>query len=223
MAPHSCNAVAIPEKLLHQYVWLDGRSITGAQRTVCFWTIGGESRRDMHILTAAQPSGPVRVSIDGYGAYSTYHAASNSKHNRVFRRRAYCLADRDRPAQPQWFVSAGELEELAENARSLACTRNLIVKDAEWQTILCDWQYLDLSPRLKTELRILKETLTRRWAKPRCCSGVKSFEGDWRRPTIRTTRRKNCRSSRTVGPSAMQMGRRSPRPGRGRRYPIPSR
>lgn len=53
----------------------------GGERTVCFWMIDEESRRDMHILTAMRPSGP--VSIDCSGAYSTYHAARNSKHDQV--------------------------------------------------------------------------------------------------------------------------------------------
>jgi hypothetical protein len=35
----------------------------------------------------------------------------------------------------------------------------LIVEVAEWQQKLSEWQQLDLSPRLKAELRILKATL----------------------------------------------------------------
>lgn len=34
-----------------------------------------------------------------------------------------------------------------------------MVEVAEWQQKLSDWQGLDLSPRLKAELRILKATL----------------------------------------------------------------
>ena len=38
-------------------------------------------------------------------------------------------------------------------------SRNLIVEVAKWQQRLSEWQELDLSPRLKAELRILKATL----------------------------------------------------------------
>lgn len=38
-------------------------------------------------------------------------------------------------------------------------SRKLIVEVAEWQQKLGEWQALDLSPRLKAELRILKATL----------------------------------------------------------------
>ena len=73
-----------------------------------------------------------------------------------------------RTALPQWVVSTVELVELAENAERAAMhsnpgtldrARNLIVEVAEWQQKLSDWQNLDLSPRLRAELRILKATL----------------------------------------------------------------
>jgi len=38
-------------------------------------------------------------------------------------------------------------------------SRKLIVEVAEWQQKLIDWQEMDLSPRLKAELRNLKATL----------------------------------------------------------------
>jgi len=73
-----------------------------------------------------------------------------------------------RSALPNWVVSTVELVELAENAERAAVhsnpetldrSRKLIVEVAEWQQKLGEWQGLDLSPRLKAELRILKATL----------------------------------------------------------------
>lgn len=73
-----------------------------------------------------------------------------------------------RDALPSWVVSTVELVELAENAERAAVriipetaerSRRLIVEVAEWQQKLSEWQGLDLSPRLKAELRILKATL----------------------------------------------------------------
>lgn len=73
-----------------------------------------------------------------------------------------------RDALPSWVVSTVELVELAENAERAAVriipetaerSRSLIVEVAEWQQKLSEWQGLDLSPRLKAELRILKATL----------------------------------------------------------------
>jgi len=73
-----------------------------------------------------------------------------------------------RAALPTWVISTVELVELAENAERAAVytneetddrSRALIVEVAEWQQKLSDWQGLDLSPRLKAELRILKATL----------------------------------------------------------------
>ncbi|RYG98340.1 MAG: hypothetical protein EON57_12695 [Alphaproteobacteria bacterium] len=73
-----------------------------------------------------------------------------------------------RTALPLWVVSTAELVELAENAERAAVqtnpetddrSRQLIVEVAEWQQKLSEWQGLDLSPRLKAELRILKATL----------------------------------------------------------------
>lgn len=73
-----------------------------------------------------------------------------------------------RAALPTWIISTVELVELAENAERAAVhinpatadrSRKLIVEVAEWQQKLSDWQDLDLSPRLKAELRILKATL----------------------------------------------------------------
>ncbi|KQN73450.1 hypothetical protein [Devosia sp. Leaf64] len=73
-----------------------------------------------------------------------------------------------RTALPTWVVSTAELVELAENAERAAVhsnletldrSRKLIVEVAEWQQKLSEWQGLDLSPRLKAELRILKATL----------------------------------------------------------------
>jgi hypothetical protein len=73
-----------------------------------------------------------------------------------------------RTALPQWVVATAELVELAENAERAAVptnagtderSRQLIVEVAQWQQKLSDWQGLDLSPRLKAELRILKATL----------------------------------------------------------------
>ena len=73
-----------------------------------------------------------------------------------------------RIALPQWVISTVELVELAENAERAAVhsnpetldrARELIVEVAEWQQKVSDWQNLDLSPRLKAELRILKATL----------------------------------------------------------------
>ena len=72
-----------------------------------------------------------------------------------------------RTALPTWVMSTVELVELAENAERAAVhpnpetddrSRELIVEVAEWQQRLCEWQGLDLSPRLKAELRILKAT-----------------------------------------------------------------
>ena len=70
-----------------------------------------------------------------------------------------------RTALPQWVVSTVELVELAEraavhtNPQTDERSRQLIVEVAQWQQKLNDWQGLDLSPRLKAELRILKATL----------------------------------------------------------------
>ncbi|WP_172122166.1 hypothetical protein [Devosia sp. 919] len=73
-----------------------------------------------------------------------------------------------REALPTWVISTVELVELAENAERAAVhsnpetldrSRKLIVEVAEWQQKLIDWQGLNLSPRLKAELRILKATL----------------------------------------------------------------
>jgi len=73
-----------------------------------------------------------------------------------------------RTALPQWVVSTVELVELAENAERAAVhtnpqtderSRQLIVEVAQWQQKLNEWQGVDLSPRLKAELRILKATL----------------------------------------------------------------
>jgi hypothetical protein len=73
-----------------------------------------------------------------------------------------------RTALPTWVVSTVELVELAENAERAAVrgtsqtndrSRKLIVEIAEWQQKLREWQSLDLSPRLKAEIRILKATL----------------------------------------------------------------
>ena len=76
--------------------------------------------------------------------------------------------DTVRVALPTWVISTVELVELAENAERAAVyinpetadrSRKLIVEVAEWQQRLTEWQALDLSPRLKAELRILKATL----------------------------------------------------------------
>lgn len=73
-----------------------------------------------------------------------------------------------RSSLPFWVSTTVELVELAENAERAAVyitpeaaerSRKLIVEVAEWQERLSDWQMLDLSPRLKAELRILKATL----------------------------------------------------------------
>ncbi|WP_172122339.1 hypothetical protein [Devosia sp. 919] len=73
-----------------------------------------------------------------------------------------------RTASPEWVISTVELVELAENAERAAVqtnpetaerARKLIVEVAEWQQKLSEWQGLNLSPRLKAELRILKATL----------------------------------------------------------------
>ena len=73
-----------------------------------------------------------------------------------------------RTALPTWVISTVELVELAENAERAAVhsnpetldrSRKLIVEVAEWQQKLSEWQSLDLSPRLKAELRFLKATL----------------------------------------------------------------
>ena len=73
-----------------------------------------------------------------------------------------------RIALPSWVISTVELVELAENTERAAVrvnpetedrSRKLIVEIAEWQQKLSAWQGLDLSPRLKAELRILKATL----------------------------------------------------------------
>jgi hypothetical protein len=76
--------------------------------------------------------------------------------------------DTIRTALPEWVISTVELVELAQNAERAAVhsnpetldrSRKLIVEVAEWQQKLTEWQALDLSPRLKAELRILKATL----------------------------------------------------------------
>ena len=73
-----------------------------------------------------------------------------------------------RTALPTWVITTVELVELAENAERAAVhinvettdrSRKLIVEVAEWQQKLSEWQGLELSPRLKAELRILKATL----------------------------------------------------------------
>ncbi|SCX31583.1 hypothetical protein DSM25558_5263 [Agrobacterium sp. DSM 25558] len=73
-----------------------------------------------------------------------------------------------RLALPEWIVHTVELVELSENAERAAklvnpetstTSRKLIVEIAEWQQKLVDWQKLQISPRLKAELRILKATL----------------------------------------------------------------
>lgn len=73
-----------------------------------------------------------------------------------------------RIALPLWVISTADLVELAENAERAAVhtnpetadrSRNLIVEVAEWQQKLSEWQGLDVSPRLKAEMRILKATL----------------------------------------------------------------
>ena len=73
-----------------------------------------------------------------------------------------------RASLPAWIISTVELVELAHNAERAAVhastetgerSRKLIVEVAEWQQRLTDWHSLDLSPRLKAELRILKATL----------------------------------------------------------------
>lgn len=73
-----------------------------------------------------------------------------------------------RTALPLWVVNTSELVEHAENAERAAVETNpesderaraLIIEIAEWQEKLGQWQGLDLSPRLKAELRILKATL----------------------------------------------------------------
>lgn len=73
-----------------------------------------------------------------------------------------------RSALPTWVISTVELVELAENAERAATrinpeiadrSRQVIVEVAEWHQKLGEWQELDLSPRLKAELRILKATL----------------------------------------------------------------
>lgn len=73
-----------------------------------------------------------------------------------------------RIALTSWVISTVELVELAENAERAAVhinpetadrSRKLIIEVAEWQQKLNEWQELDLSPRLKAELRILKATL----------------------------------------------------------------
>jgi hypothetical protein len=73
-----------------------------------------------------------------------------------------------RTALPTWVIKTVELVEHSENAERVATpvnpetadrSRKLIIEVAEWQKRLSDWQALDLSPRLKAELRILKATL----------------------------------------------------------------
>jgi hypothetical protein len=73
-----------------------------------------------------------------------------------------------RTALPTWIISTVELVELAENderaardanPETLDRSRKLIVEVAEWQQKLGEWQELQLSPRLRAELRILKATL----------------------------------------------------------------
>lgn len=73
-----------------------------------------------------------------------------------------------RAALPDWVVSTVELVELAQNAERVGVhvdplaverSRKLIVEVAEWQQRLGEWQALNVSPRMKAELRILKATL----------------------------------------------------------------
>lgn len=73
-----------------------------------------------------------------------------------------------RNSLPSWIISAVGLVELAENAERAATpttpdtierSKKLIVEVAEWQQKLGEWQSLDVSPRLRAELRILKATL----------------------------------------------------------------
>jgi len=73
-----------------------------------------------------------------------------------------------RTALPTWVIEAVGLVELAENAERAATriqpdtadrSRKLIVEVAEWQQKLGEWQHKDISPRLRSELRILKATL----------------------------------------------------------------
>jgi len=75
-----------------------------------------------------------------------------------------------RAAMPGWIDETIELVELAVN-RERAGNRNplnpdtaersgkLIIVVAQWQAKLTEWQSLDISPRLRAELRILKATL----------------------------------------------------------------
>jgi hypothetical protein len=76
--------------------------------------------------------------------------------------------DELRLALPQWVVRTVALVELAENAERAGVHANagtddsaraLIVEVAEWQQKLAEWQGMPLSPRLKSEMRILKATL----------------------------------------------------------------
>jgi hypothetical protein len=69
---------------------------------------------------------------------------------------------------PRWIDETIELVELAVNRERVGNRLNpdtaersqkLIVEVAEWQQKLTDWQDLDLNPRLRAELRILKATL----------------------------------------------------------------
>jgi hypothetical protein len=73
-----------------------------------------------------------------------------------------------RAALPDWVVSTVELVELAQNAERVGVhvdplaverSQKLIVEVAEWQQRLGEWQALNVSPRMKAELRILKATL----------------------------------------------------------------
>ena len=69
---------------------------------------------------------------------------------------------------PNWIVATSELVERAENAERAATrineevadrSRKLIVEVAEWQQRVSEWQGQRLSPRLASEVRILKATL----------------------------------------------------------------
>ena len=82
-----------------------------------------------------------------------------------------------RIALPEWVISTVGLVELAENAERAAVhsnpetlerARDLIVEVAEWQQKLGEWQHLELSSRLKAELRISKATLDASMDEGRC-------------------------------------------------------
>jgi hypothetical protein len=91
-----------------------------------------------------------------------------------------------RTALPTWIISTVELVELAENAERAARdvnpetsdrSRKLIVEVAEWQQKLGEWQELQLSPRLRAELRILKATLDASMDEANAAAaGLKLFE-----------------------------------------------